>query len=199
MSFFTAVLASDGEGWRAKDVDVEDCASLDDLVELMQGVAHDDCPVLCIIEREDGWFGLVRVDGDNPASVFVSDLPAVLEGHYADLLGPAADIDADVPGLHAYEQVAEPEPDERSDSERAHDVEAEEELVEALGGGSLLRPDPDAEPVDTWAGEPGLLTDLGVPAQRLVAFAVDNPDDPATALAGIGDLVGFAELVEALR
>jgi putative tRNA adenosine deaminase-associated protein len=201
VSFFTAVMASDGESWRAKDVDVEDCASLDDLVELMQGVAHDDCPVLCVIEREDGWFGLVRVNGDDPATIFVSDLPAVLAGHYAELLGSAADVDVDVPvGVHAYErEKSEPEPDDRLDAEREHDAEAEEELVEALGGGALLIPDPDPEPIDLWAGDPGMLSDLGLSAQQLVALVTENPDDPATALNGIGEVLGFDELIEALR
>lgn len=198
MSFFTAVLAGDGQEWRAKDVDVEDCASLDDLAELMREVSHAGRPVLCIIEREDGWFGLVRVDGDEPANLFVSDLNAVLEGHYADLLGSAADVDAAPLALLPTGDESTQD-DDRSDDERRHDEEAESELVEALGGGQLLVPDPDPQPVDAWAGDPSLLADLGVSARALVELANDNPDDPATALGEIGDVLGFTDLIEALR
>ncbi len=202
MSFFTAVVADDGNTWRAKDVDVEDCSSLDDLADLMREVAHGGRPVLCVIEREDGWFAFVRVDDDEPATLFVSDLPAVLEGHYADLLGSAADLDAAVPpGVHAYERAADDEgedEDGRTEAERERDAEAENQLSEALGG-ALIAPDPDPEPVDNWAGDPTLLADRGVSASRLVELANENPDDPATALAEIGELAGFGELVEALR
>lgn len=206
MSFFTAVLAADGQGWRAKDVDVEDCASLDDLAELMREVGHAGHPVVAIIEREDGWFGFVRVDGDEPANVFVSDFDAVMEGHYADLLGSAADLEAAEPGLHAYERGtdagavgSDDDDDEASADKRRHDDEAESDLLEALAGGTLVRPDPDPEPVDTWAGDPGVLADLGLSALALVDLVSDNPDDPASALAVIGEVLGFAELIEALR
>lgn len=201
VSFFTAVLASDGSLWRAKDVDVEECSSLDDLAELMREVSDGDHPALAIIEREDGWFGIVRVDGDEPAAVFVSDLAAVLEGHYAEILGAAADVDVPVPaGVHAYDRHEQEESeDERSEAQKAHDEEAVHDLEEALGGGSLLAADPDPEPTDTWAGDPSLLLDLGIGVADLVRIANDNPDDPATALSAIAEIAGFAELIEALR
>lgn len=203
MSFFTAVLANDGASWRAKDVDVEDCASLDDLAEMMRDVAHGANPVLTIIEREDGWFALVRVDGDDPATLFVSDLPSAQEGHYAQVVSSAADLDVEVPdGVHAYDHPEDSEEDsvdERTDDEKQHDAQAEDELREALGGGALLKPDPDPEPTDAWAGDPGLLSDLGVSAARLVEITNGNPDDPAVALAEVAEVAGFADLIEALR
>lgn len=201
VSFFTAVLARDASSWRAKDVDVEDCANLDDLAELMRDVALDGRLVLAIIEREDGWFALVRADDGEAPVVFVSDLPAVLEGHYADLLASAADYDVEVPnGVHAYDRpAAEKAEDERTDEERSHDVDAAHELEEALGGRALLQPDPDPEPTDNWAGDPGIIADLGMDARTLVEVSEDNPDDPATSLAAIGEALGFDELLEALR
>jgi hypothetical protein len=44
-----------------------------------------------------------------------------------------------------------------------------------------------------------MLSDLGLSAQQLVALVTENPDDPATALNGIGEVLGFDELIEALR
>ena len=203
VSFFTAVMASDGSSWRARDVDVEDCTDLDDLADLMRAAAVEDGPVLCVIEREDGWFAVVRVDGEDDPRLFVSDLASALRGHYEPVLGSAADIEVDVPGVHAYERVAaapaEESDDDRTDDELEHDAEAEAELEEALDGEKLVQPDPDPEPVDLWAGDPALMTDLGVGASRLLELVEDNPDDPATVLAAVGEACGFDELIEALR
>ncbi len=203
VSFFTAVLASDGSSWRARDVDVEDCSDLDDLADLLRGAAHDDEPVLCVIEREDGWFAVVRVDGAEDPRLFVSDLPSALSGHYEPVLATAADVDVAVPGVHAYERTpaatAEPAAEPRLDAEVEHDAQAEAELVEALDGEKPVQPDPDPVPVDLWAGDPALLTDLGVPARRLIDLVEENQDDPATVLTAVGEVCGFDELIEALR
>jgi putative tRNA adenosine deaminase-associated protein len=202
VSFFTAVMASDGSSWRARDVDVEDCSDLDDLADLMRGVALADDPVLCLIEREDGWFALVRVDGEDDPRLFVSDYAAAMAGHYEPVLTSAGDVDAEVPaGTHAYERpaaapAAEVEP---TDDEAEHDAQAEAEMAEALGGATFVQPDPDPEPVDLWAGDPGLLTDLGVSAVRLVELVDEHQDDPAAVLAALGEACGFDDLVEALR
>ena len=203
MSFFTAVMASDGSSWRARDVDVEDCADLDDLSDLMRAAAVEDGPVLCVIEREDGWFALVRVDGEDDPRLFVSDLASALRGHYEPVLASAADVEVDVPGVHAYERVvaapAVASDDDRSDDEVEHDAEAEAELEEALDGEKLVQPDPDPEPVDLWAGDPALLDDLGVSASRLLELVEDNQDDPAAVLSAVGEVCGFDDLIEALR
>jgi len=205
VSFFTAVMASDGSAWRSRDVDVEDCSDLDDLSDLLRGAAVGEHPVLCVIEREDGWFALVRVDGEDDPRLFVSDLAAAVRGHYEPVLSPAADVDADLPGVHAPERSAAADPtsapdeEERTDDEVEHDTEAEADLEDALDGEKLVQPDPDPEPVDPWAGDPGLLADLGVSAEQLLDLVEDNQDDPATVLSAVGEVCGFDELIEALR
>lgn len=203
MSFFTAVMASDGSSWRARDVDVEDCSDLDDLADLLRGAAVGDEPVLCVIEREDGWFALVRVDGVEDPRLFVSDLPSALRGHYEPVLSTAADVDVDVPGVHAYERTpvvaATPADEPRTDDEVEHDAGAVAELEEALDGEKLVQPDPDPEPIDLWAGDPALLTDLGVGARQLLDLVEEHQDDPATVLTAVGEVCGFDELIEALR
>ncbi len=206
MSFFTAVMASDGSTWRSRDVDVEDCSDLDDLSDLLRGVSVGEHPVLCVIEREDGWFALVRVDGEDDPRLFVSDLASALRGHYEPVLSSAADVDTDVPGVHAFERtpaataaVAPDEPEERTDDEVEHDAEATADLEEALDGEKLVQPDPDPEPVDLWAGDPGLLADLGVTAEQLLDLVEEHQDDPAAVLSAVGEVCGFDELIEALR
>ena len=96
VSYFTAVIAADGRAWRARDVDVEDAGSLDDLAETLRAVAHSEKPVLAVIEHEDEWFALVRVDGDEDARVFVSDLAAAARGPYAEILSSAGEVDTGV-------------------------------------------------------------------------------------------------------
>lgn len=96
MAYFSAVLAAERGTWRSVDVDVEDAEDLDDLAEEVRDAAGSDGAVLVVLEREDEWFALVRVDGREPR-VFVSDLPAVLSSRYGVLLGSAADAPAPAP------------------------------------------------------------------------------------------------------
>lgn len=199
MSFFTAVIAADGRDWRTRDLDVEDCEDLDDLVVRMRSVAHEEEPVLCIIELEDGWFALIRADEDDTSTVFVSDMEAARRGHYGPVLAAAEDVDAVVPtGVHRYERQEDQAPEDEDVLDLEHDLEAEAELEESLGG-KLVQPDPDGEPVDEWAGDPTVLADFGVDARALVDLVENNPDDPATVLAELGEKTGFADLLEALR
>ncbi len=51
---------------------------------------------------------------------------------------------------------------------------------------------------DVWAGDPELLGDLGVSAEVLVRLATSSAD-PAEATVEIGELLGFADVLESLR
>lgn len=131
MAYFTAVLARVGSSWKARDVEVSDAVTLDDLADALRAVAVDDQPVLAVVEHEDDWFALVRVDGEDDPRVFVSDLFAASRSSYGEVLAPAAETD---PG---------------SDDEDGEDVKApavtawagETDLLDDLGvsGRSLRR------------------------------------------------------------
>ena len=69
VAYFTAVIARAGASWRSRDVEVDDANTLEDLTDALRGVAVGDQPVLAVIEHEDEWFALVRVDGDDPGTV----------------------------------------------------------------------------------------------------------------------------------
>lgn len=202
VSYFTAVIASDGSGWRTRDVDVEDAASLDDLADTLRGVRRGDRPVLAVIEHEDEWFALVRVDGDDDPRVFVSDMLAASRGAFAELLAPAADVDTTVNGARpssalvsddeafdddeGYDDVAEPDDPDAGDDE---DVDVDLSDLE----------DDDPEPPARWAGHADLLADLGVRPEVVIELCEEHSDDPATVLSEIGEQAGFADLLEALR
>ncbi|PWJ52706.1 putative tRNA adenosine deaminase-associated protein [Quadrisphaera granulorum] len=110
MSYFTAVLTSDGDGWHSVDLDVEDAVDVEELADEVRAAIDDSGetpgPVLVVLEREDEWFALVRVDGEEPRA-FVSDLPAASSSHYGELLSVTADSPAPQPA---------PQEDEEEDS-----------------------------------------------------------------------------------
>jgi putative tRNA adenosine deaminase-associated protein len=93
VSYFTAVLAREGRTWRAHDVDVESIKDRDELTDELRAVAEDDEPVLLLVEREDAWWAVVRIDGDDDPRVFVSDGSGAAASSYSELL--ELDVDAD--------------------------------------------------------------------------------------------------------
>lgn len=87
MSYFTAVLARTGRTWSAHDVDLDSVDGLGELAdEMRESAGSADEPVLLLVEREDAWWGLVRVDGEEDPRVFVSDVTGSVAGPYAALL-----------------------------------------------------------------------------------------------------------------
>ena len=173
VAYFTAVMARSAAAWKARDVEVDETSSLDDLADALRGVAIGDQPVLAVVEHEDEWFAIIRVDGEDEPRLFVSDLYAASRSSYGELLAPAADVDDDS--------------DDGSDE--AADGDDEDE-------------DGDAEPeeitVDAWAGETDLLDDLGVGGKALRKLVEEHADDPGFVLGEIGEAVGFSDLLEAL-
>jgi putative tRNA adenosine deaminase-associated protein len=93
VSYFTAVLARDGRSWAAHDVDVESIKDRAELTEELRAVAEDDEPVLLLVEREDAWWAVVRVDGDDDPRVFVSDAAGTISSSYSELLEIVGDED----------------------------------------------------------------------------------------------------------
>jgi putative tRNA adenosine deaminase-associated protein len=93
--YFTAVLARDGDKWFPRNVDVEALESLDDLADALRAREVGEAePVLAFIEREDSWWAVVRVDGDEDPRVFVSDAAGAAASSYSELL--EVEIDEDV-------------------------------------------------------------------------------------------------------
>jgi len=95
VSYFTAVLAREGRTWRAHDVDVESIKDRDELTDELRSVADDDEPVLMLVEREDAWWAVVRIDGDDDLRVFVSDGAGAAASSYSELLELDVDEDDD--------------------------------------------------------------------------------------------------------
>lgn len=185
MAYFTAVLSPAGSGddrdWRSVDLDLE-AGSPDELADALRGAVDDSTPVLAVLEREDEWFALVRTD-DVDVKVFVSDAVAAAESAYASLF-------AELPTAKDARRTAE-DPDGDTPEEVDDDGGTTGDGVEET----------PREPVvaeDVWAGDPDLLADLGCPASLLVRLA-ESGADPAEATVEIGELLGFADVLESLR
>ncbi|KNB52440.1 hypothetical protein [Streptomyces caatingaensis] len=173
--YFAALLARSDDGWQASDTDLDNVETLSDLADLAREAAVDDDTVLVLIEQEDAWFGIIRVDGEDDPRVFLSDATAAARSSYGallvdELLGrdKAEDDDLDTLDLDGTED-GEPETEDRDE---------EPEAAEAVPSGPL--------------GDSHLLDDVGVGEKQLLALDGD-------ALGEIADALGCTEVLEAVR
>src|SRR4029453_17234242 len=134
VAYFTAVIAPSGAAWRARGVEVDDASTPEDLTAAPRSVSGGAEPVLAVIEHEDEWFALVRVDGDEEPRLFVSDLAAAGASPYGPLSAPPGGVDRE----EAVDGADDEEDDESEDDEA------------------------DEPKIAVWAGETDLLEDLGV-------------------------------------
>ncbi|MGN6243488.1 MAG: tRNA adenosine deaminase-associated protein [Motilibacteraceae bacterium] len=203
MAYFTAVLARDGADWQACDVEAEETDDLGELSGRLRGAAVDDGTVLLLLEREDSWFAIVRVDGDDDPRVFVSDLEAALASPYADALGLeeleavgalAADLDEPRPVASSSAASASGGGFEEDVEDISEELDDGEEEAEPEGGDG--RNGTSASPA---AGDLDLLADLGVAPEQLLALTGDDAPTTGEAVGAIAEAAGFADLVDALR
>lgn len=157
MGYFAAAVIRSSGAWSARDLDLDEVEDLEELVDTMRDLDGDG-PALLLLEADDEWLGVVRVDGDADPRVFLSDRRAVEVSEVAALLWEV-----------------EPQPPVEEDEEEG--------------------PRPVAEPV----GDPGLLADLGTPADDLLALCAHEGFLPGDVLSAVGERAGFLEVLDDLR
>ncbi|MCF3100341.1 hypothetical protein IPZ58_01915 [Streptomyces roseoverticillatus] len=174
--YFAALLARTEDGWEASDTELDDVETLSDLADLAREAAVEDDTVLALIEQEDAWFGVVRVDGEDDPRVFVSNAVVAGRSSYGAMLVDELigrdDTDADELDDLDLDGTEDGEPDAVED-------EAEE------AGDAEPRP---AGPL----GDAEILSDLGVSQKELLALKGD-------ALSDIADALGCTDMLEAVR
>lgn len=177
--YFAALLARTEDGWEASDTELDDVETLSDLADLAREASPDEDTVLVLIEQEDGWFGVVRVDGEEDPRIYVSDAAAAARSSYGEILltdellgrepgddGP--DLDAlDLDGTE----------DGGPDDEEADDG--------AVAGSA------DAVPHGP-VGDARVLEDLGVSEKELRSMTED-------AVTEIAEALGASEVLETVR
>jgi putative tRNA adenosine deaminase-associated protein len=176
--YFAALLARTEDGWEASDTELDDVESLSDLTDLAREASDEDT-VLVLIEQEDAWFGVVRVDGEEDPRIYISDAAAAARSSYGEILltdellgREPGDDDADLDSLD-LDGTEDGEPD---------DVEEDEE-DEASGEAVSHSPVGDRE----------ILVDLGVSEKELLALVEGD------ALNTIAEALGAAEVLETVR
>jgi putative tRNA adenosine deaminase-associated protein len=121
MSYFAAVVSRTNDRWRAVEVSLEDCESLADIGDVARDVPGH--VRLLLVEQDDEYAALVRVDEDDEARGFLSD------GHAADAYPMAALIAEDLV------EIGEDELSDDEDAPPAHESIpfGDPEIVEDLG------------------------------------------------------------------
>ena len=177
--YFAALLARTEDGWEASDTELLDnVETLSDLADLAREASAEDDTVLVLIEQEDAWFGVVRIDGEEDPRIYVSDAAAAARSSYGEIL-----LTDELLGR-------EPGDDETDldalDLDGTEDGEDEEEDDETEGGGSA-----EAVPHGP-VGDPAVLDDLGVSEKELKSLSAD-------ALTEIAESLGASEVLETVR
>jgi putative tRNA adenosine deaminase-associated protein len=178
--YFAALLARTEDGWEASDTELDDVETLSDLTDLAREVSDEDT-VLVLIEQEDAWFGVVRVDGEEDPRIYVSDAASAARSSYGEILltdellgREPGDNDPDLDSLDL---------DGTEDGEPGDSDDEEEEQGSVSGDAVSHSP----------VGDRYILADLGVSEKELLAL------DEGEALNTIAEALGAAEVLEMVR
>ncbi|MFE9097951.1 hypothetical protein [Streptomyces sp. NPDC007264] len=145
--YFAALLARTEDGWEASDTELDDVETLSDLTDLARDASVDEDTVLVLIEQEDAWFGVVRVDGEDDPRIYVSDAAAAARSSYGEILltdellgrepgDDGADLDSlDLDGTEDGEPEADDEDGAGADSSVPHGPVGDSEILDDLGVG----------------------------------------------------------------
>ncbi len=172
MSYFAAAVVRGSDGWAAAEIDLNGAADVDEIADRLRDVDPDADVALLFVESDDAYLAILRLDDGEDLRVFGSDSAFAEESRLgAVLLG-----DVEEPALEIDEVSGE--------AGEPADEEPEESPAEA-----------DADPV----GDPDLLADLGVPAQRLLSLCAHEGMLPSDVTAEICQALGCGDELEELR
>ncbi|MEU0578016.1 hypothetical protein ABZ465_12115 [Streptomyces griseoincarnatus] len=178
--YFAALLARTEDGWEASDTELDDVETLSDLADLAREASPDEDTVLVLIEQEDGWFGVVRVDGEEDPRIYVSDAAAAARSSYGEILLTdellGREPGDDGPDLDALDL------DGTEDGEPDDDEDADGAPYTASGESVPHGPVGDAQ----------VLEDLGVTEKELRSMTQD-------AVSEIAEALGASEVLETVR
>lgn len=174
--YFAALLARTEDGWEASDTELDDVETLSDLADLAREASPDDDTVLVLIEQEDAWFGVVRVDGEDDPRIYISDAAAAARSSYGEIL-----LTDELLGREPGDDVTDLE---SLDLDGTEDGDPEDDDEEGPAGEAVPHgPVGDAE----------ILDDLGVDEKELRGL------DAEDALSAIAEALGASEVLETVR
>lgn len=142
MSTFAAVFAPNGKTWRGTEVDLGGVEAIDDITDLMLDLATDwgSGLTLLLVEADDEWFAVIRVDESDPdPRVYLSDGRVVHDHPLAGVLSEAGGLGAPMPAESAG---ARPDPRPDGDGGLLTDLGVTgDELADLSVGGGVLPSD----------------------------------------------------------
>jgi putative tRNA adenosine deaminase-associated protein len=170
VTYFAAALVRADKEWSATSVSLVDAADVEDVADRLRDVDPSAEVSLLFVESDESYLVILRLDGGEDMRVFGSDAAFAAESRMgALLLGDVA-----FPGI---ELDATPTDDSTVDSDPASAL--------------LVSVDP--------AGDPDLLVDLGVPANRLLQLCAHEGMLPSDITAEVCQAIGCGDEVEELR
>ncbi|WP_327348653.1 hypothetical protein [Streptomyces europaeiscabiei] len=176
--YFAALLARTEDGWKASDTELDDVETLSDLADLAREASPGDDTVLVLIEQEDAWFGVVRIDGEDDPRIYVSDAAAAARSSYGEILLTdellGREPGEDEPDLDSLDLDGTEDGESDTDDDDDDDTSAEAVPHSPVG---------DIE----------ILDDLGVGEKELLTLDADD------ALSSIADALGASEVLETVR
>ncbi|MDP9407621.1 MAG: tRNA adenosine deaminase-associated protein [Actinomycetota bacterium] len=108
MPYLAVSLARTERGWTARELDLGDVEDLDTLTDLLRDAVGDGPgPGLLLLEENDEYLAVVRVDDKGDPRVFLSDRRAVGGSEVASLLADA-DLELPDPDEESNRPAAEP-------------------------------------------------------------------------------------------
>jgi putative tRNA adenosine deaminase-associated protein len=86
--YFAAVFAQTEAGWVGTEADLIEAKIMDDVSDLLResGLETGGDPVVLLVEEDDEWFAVLRLDGEEDPRVFLSDARAIATSELAALL-----------------------------------------------------------------------------------------------------------------
>jgi putative tRNA adenosine deaminase-associated protein len=127
VAHFSAVFAkTENGGWIGIEVDLTEAATPDDVVDLMREGAVEASAdiVVLLVERDDDWFAVARIDEESDARIFLSDSRSVLTSEPAAVL------------YETIGQGAEPTADPSGDPDLLEDLGADAATLNRLSDSS---------------------------------------------------------------
>jgi putative tRNA adenosine deaminase-associated protein len=174
VSNFAAAVTREAKVWSAAELDLSGAADIEEITDRLRDVAPEAEVSLLFVESDDAYLAILRLDEGEDLRVFGSDGVFAEESRLGALLlgdieEPALDIDA--VAVDAAGDAGEEEADEPP------------------------TPGGDVEPV----GDAELLSDLGVPAHRLLELCAQEGMLPADITAEVCQAIGAGDEIEELR
>jgi putative tRNA adenosine deaminase-associated protein len=172
VSYFAATLARRSGEWTGEETDLREVEDLDQVLDEMRRVDDEAQTLLLVVEEDDEWFAIVRLDEDRDPRVFLSDVRAVETSTLGAMFGEAA-------------VVTDADDADDDDDEGAADDDDDDEPGGRTSG----------DPI----GDIDVLADLGTSSTQLLKLCAEEGRLPADVLSALCETAGCLEALDGLR